>query len=262
MEAKITVIKYGTAVLTTQDFSGNDLIDTNIIAQHGSIINKYSGKTLIVSSGAVGIGKALTQGKKVKAQSPTTVKRLLAEVGQPYLVEAWKQNLPQKVVLQKLVTYADLERKTSTNTIRAALSNDFLYILNFNDGVDDTELEEDKNHSFGDNDHLAAVVAITCAPLAQSNRLIFNTSSDGFIDYDTQKTVPHLDVSKLSDDFIKYHCKNTSAGGTGGMATKLMNIRKAINSGVDEAWIINGKKPEQLKQILDNEHAGTKITKT
>lgn len=258
MQKLITVIKYGTAVLTIQNFEGQNLIDANTLAQHGHIINAYKSPVVVVSSGAVGIGKSLIKNRAICAD-PTTAKRLLAEIGQPYLVEAWKSNMPDKIVLQKLVTYADLERETSTNTIKAALENSFLYIFNFNDGVDDAELKEDKDHTFGDNDQLATVVAKTCTPLAQQCRLIFNTSSDGFINKDTQQVIPHLSLSELSEDFIAHHCDGVSRGGTGGMGTKLFNIKEALQSGTQEAWIINGKKPEQLHTILNGGHAGTKV---
>jgi len=260
MQKNITVIKYGTAVLTTLDFQGKEIMDANTITQHGDILNQYQDNLILVSSGAVGLGRALMKGKPIKANK-LLQKRLLAEIGQPHLIASWRKAMPQKVVLQKLVTYDDLKRETSTNTIKAALENNFVYIFNFNDGVDETELAEDKDHTFGDNDHLAAEVAKTCASLAESNRIIFNTSSDGFIDKDTGKTIKTLYVEDINKDFINYHCQGTSRGGTGGMAEKLLNLKVAINNGIDEAWIINGKKPEQLKIVLDGGHVGTRIVK-
>ncbi len=260
MQQEINIIKYGTAVLTTQDLNGREMMDFNTMSQHGNILNNFTENVIIVSSGAVGLGRSIMKEKKIKAEK-ILEKRLLAEMGQPLLVEAWRKSMPDKIILQKLVTYSDLERKTSLDTIKSALENNFLYIFNFNDGVDDSELQETKNHEFGDNDHLASQVTKICTPLAKFNRVIFNTSSDGFLNKDSGETVKTLFIEDLTPEFIKYHCHGTSRGGTGGMAEKLLNLKSTIENGADEAWIINGKKPEQLKIILEGGHAGTKIIK-
>ena len=256
---QITIIKYGTAVLTTKDYSDSAVIDRNIIQQHGNIIARQQSPTLIVSSGAVGLGKTVLAEKDLRAEE-TTKKRLLAEVGQPLLFRLWQKSLPNRIVLQKLLTYADLQRKSTTETIKSALENNLLYIFNFNDGVDDSELKEDEFHEFGDNDHLAADIASSCSTLSDSTKLIINTSSGGVMNADTGKSFATLNTKELTPDFIQNHCHGVSGGGTGGMASKLKYVQEALANGVNEAWIINGKDPAQLKMVLNNKHAGTKIT--
>jgi len=257
MRENITIIKYGTAVLTAGD-DINGAIDTGILKAHAHIIDNYGGDALIVSSGAVGMAQTLLDHTVIQSDAVTR-KRLLAEIGQPRLFAAWQAGFARKQVLQKLVTYADLRRPTMASTMHAALDHNFVMICNFNDGVDDSELRENSDHQFGDNDHLAGEMALTCKRFAKSVRLIINTSADGFVSADSGKVVSELDINILDDDFIAHHTGSISSGGTGGMASKLINIRNALTGGVDEAWIINGRKPDQLSSILTGGDAGTKI---
>lgn len=256
----INIIKYGTAVLTGRDGAvANGAIDDAILRAHAAIIDAYAGDVLVVSSGAVGMAQGLIDAQTIKTD-PVTRKRLLAEIGQPRLFAAWQSGFTRKQVLQKLVTYNDLQRPTMAATMQAALDHGFVMICNFNDGVDDSELRADESHEFGDNDHLAAEMALTCCQFDKPVRLIINTSADGFVCGDSGKVVRHLDAAQLDDDFIAHHTGKVSAGGTGGMASKLRNIRDALARGVDEAWIINGRAPENLAAILAGGHSGTKIT--
>lgn len=256
----INIIKYGTAVLTGRDGAvGNGVIDDAILRAHAAIIDKYAGDVLVVSSGAVGMAQGLIDDDAINAD-PVTRKRLLAEIGQPRLFAAWQSGFVRKQVLQKLVTYNDLERPTMAATMQAALDHGFVMICNFNDGVDDSELRADERHQFGDNDHLAAEMALTCRQFGKPVRLIINTSADGFVCSDSGDVLTHLDAAQLDDDFIAHHTGKVSAGGTGGMASKLRNIRDALARGVDEAWIINGRTPDNLAAILGGGHSGTKIT--
>lgn len=267
----INIIKYGTAVLTGPVANGvvangagggapdQPVIDKNIISAHARIIDDYNGNVLVVSSGAVGMAQGLVDHDAIKTDAITR-KRLLAEIGQPRLFDAWQRGFRHKQVLQKLVTYADLARPTMAATMQAALDHGFVMICNFNDGVDDSELRADESHQFGDNDHLAAEMALTCRQFGQPLRLIINTSAEGFVSADSGTVIANLDAADLDDSFIKHHCSGMSAGGTGGMASKLINIRAALAGGVDEAWIINGRVPQNLASILHGGHAGTKIT--
>jgi glutamate 5-kinase len=258
----IDVIKYGTAVLTNQDFDGAPAIDHNIMKQHGKVIQAHIGPKILISSGAVGFGRVAMNGHDFKNEDETTVKRILAELGQPDLIEAWKQAMPHEKVLQKLVTYYDLKRKTVKETVQAAVANQLLYVFNFNDGVDDSELKEDAKHEFGDNDHLASQVAGFSTAIADNVRLILNTSADGFKLKNTNKALTQLDASEINQDFVDLHCEGTSNGGTGGMGDKLLNAKKALELGAKEVWIIHGKKPAQLQTVLAGGPAGTKITKS
>jgi len=258
----LDIIKYGTAVLTTKDFDGMPAIDHNVIRQHGRVISAHKSPKILVSSGAVGFGRVAMNGHDFDIKDETTAKRILAELGQPDLIEAWKQAMPHEKVLQKLVTYYDLKRDTVKETVQAAVANQLLYVFNFNDGVDDSELKEDAKHEFGDNDHLAAQVAGFSTGIADNVRLILNTSADGFWLRNSQEAVPEIDANDITTDFVDEHCDGTSNGGTGGMGDKLLNAKKALQMGAKEVWIVNGKNPAQLETVLSGGHAGTRITKT
>ncbi len=260
----INIIKYGTAVLTSHgaaDSLSSGAVDEAILQAHAHIIDNHDGDVLVVSSGAMGMAQTMVDADAINADVVTR-KRLLAEIGQPRLFATWQEGFTRKQVLQKLVTYADLQRPTMAATMRAALDHGFVMICNFNDGVDDSELRADEGHQFGDNDHLAAEMALTCTQFSRPVRLIVNTSADGFVSADNGAVVPELRADQLSEAFIDRHTGHISTGGTGGMASKLHNIKAALSGGVSEAWIINGRTPAALTAILAGGHAGTRITRS
>jgi glutamate 5-kinase len=256
----IDIIKYGTAVVTTKQYDGQEAIDYNNMQQHGRIIAANPNATIVISSGAVKLGEIAMNGHQFDVNDETTAKRLLAELGQPDLIGVWQRSMPHRKVLQKLVTYYDLQRETVKQTVRAAIANKLVYVFNFNDGVDDSELKEDDQHHFGDNDHLAAQVAGFSTGIASNVRLILNTSADGFRLKDTNQAVTELNSADINQRFVDTHCDGTSNGGTGGMGDKLLNAKEALKMGVKEVWIVDGKNPNQLKTVLGGGHAGTRIT--
>ena len=156
--AKLIVVKIGSRVLTT----AQGLLDIerveHICQQCHELLN--SGRQIVVvSSGAVAAG----MGRLGLQDKPCTLPELqaVAAVGQSCLTEAYERALGSygRHVAQLLLVADDLHYRgrylNIRNTLRSLLKYGAIPIVNENDSVSTAELQT----TFGDNDHLAALVA-------------------------------------------------------------------------------------------------------
>jgi glutamate 5-kinase len=131
-------------------------------------------------------------------------------------------------------------------------------ILNENDSVSVRELVErrgaESNMVFGDNDALSALVAAAI----DADLLLLLTDVDGLYtanprsDPDARR-IPELDVI---DDAVLGRAVGGSAGGTGGMRSKLEAARLACDAGVD-VLIVDGHTAGCVERALAGEDLGT-----
>ena len=156
MYSRTTVIKLGTGILS----AGSGKIHQarlNAIAQGIKSLadNKDTG-TIIVSSGAVGLGR----GKLGLSERPTDLSELraCAAIGQCCLMNAWTDAFEKVGLLpgQVLLTRQDFSDNQRSQKVRETLES--LYnrgvvpVVNENDSVSDEEIK------FGDNDVLSALL--------------------------------------------------------------------------------------------------------
>ncbi len=261
---KLTIIKYGSNTLVKNDENGNVSVDYINIKKHGLIIDKIKNPVIIVSSGAVAFGKTL--GNEFDYIKDDIVrKRIFSALGNPHLSIGWDNAIPNKSVLQSLITHRDLISETSKEKILDIVSalfgnknNDAVIQVNDNDFITDEELVKIRGGDFGDNDKTAQLLSMLCTQVFEKVEVIFNTSSDGVTE--NGKTVESIKLSVLTDSYIDGICnKNETSLGTGGMGNKLKIIRDIIKKENTIAYIINGKKPNQLEDILKNKGLNTKI---
>ncbi|NQT15278.1 MAG: glutamate 5-kinase [Planctomycetes bacterium] len=247
------VVKIGTRVITRDD----GILDQQRIAQLAGELHQVldSGrKVVVVSSGAVGAG----MGRLGLESRPVDVERLqaVAAVGQSLLVEVYDRSLAAfgRHAAQILLTAEDLENRTrylnARNTIRTLLEYGAVPIINENDTVSVDELQI----TFGDNDHLAAIVTnLIRAPL-----LVLLSDVDGLYQGDPADpasrvipTVKQLDQSVF--DLVRDRATGLSRGG---MARKLEAARQATTWG-ENVIIAGGRTPGALAAILDGQQVGT-----
>ncbi len=256
---KLTIIKYGTAVLMSKDGS----IDKEILKAHGEIINNHKDPILMISSGAVGFGSSLANFDYIGDE--VVRKRALACLGNPHLSMNWDLAIKDKSVLQALVTHRGLQNAQVRGDMKKVISevyrngNSAIIQFNENDFVSDAELKEIRGGEFGDNDRTATLITELCLELFNETELVINTSSDGVLD-ENGNLIKEISVSELTNEKIDLICKGKTGIGTGGMKNKLKIIKDletqfpAINT-----RIINGKKPNELKKVLGGYKAGTLI---
>ena len=261
---KITIIKYGTNTLIEKKPVEKVSIDYDNIHNHGAILNQIDNPVILVSSGAVAFGMVYEDGFEYISDE-VIKKRVLAAIGNPGLSTAWNAAIPDKLILQSLITHRDLISPDSKEKISELISvlykkNNTVIQVNDNDFITDEELKGIRGGDFGDNDQITALIVDLCGSIFEEVEVIINTSSDGVLEKGV--TIPVVKKEDLTDEYIHELCGSEKTDlGTGGMGSKLKMVREMVAS-VDNCsvvHIINGKKPEQLQSVLDGGHAGTRI---
>ncbi len=204
----------------------------------------------LVSSGAVAFGR-----KVLNENNKKTSKKLLASVGQIGFFNKY-----QELFLEKRIISAQfLVRKLNfTETLKEAIQNNLVALVNGNDALSGEDLLYD------DNDSLSGDVA----KAINSGVLVIISDIDGVYDKNLRE---HKDAKKnkilhsISGELLENSKDTGSVGGTGGMYTKLLTAQKMIKVGIAtyitnsledaENFINNYKKNDKWK-----EYKGTLIT--
>ena len=156
-------------------------------------------------------------------------------------------------VAQVLLTHRDLDSRlcyaNAQNTLNRLLEQRrAVPIINENDVVAVEELR------FGDNDRLSAEVAI----LTSANLLIVLTSAEGLTREPDGRGEPIPLVENI-DEFLHLASPTKGRLSTGGMATKLQAVKRAVEADIP-AVIANGRTPGLLERIVRGEQVGTRFT--
>ena len=212
---------------------------------------------VLVSSGAVGVGAA----KIGWREHPRDIrmKQAAAAVGQCELMHIYdKMFLEYGIkVAQVLLTRENVSDEIPRANIHATfdilLDTEVVPIVNENDTVATAELEN--METFGDNDTLSAVVARVCG----ADLLVIFTDIEGLYDSDPRDN-PNAKligrVEKIDTALRAIAGGPGSAGGTGGMATKLTAAELCMDAGIS-MLITKGDRPEILYDIVAGKPVGT-----
>jgi glutamate 5-kinase len=243
--ARRIVVKIGTGVLT----QSKGRIDRSVLdelARQCATLMEQKRQVVMVSSGAIALGVDQlgfsARPKKMDAL------QACAAAGQGHLIRLWGEAFAphRRVVAQVLLTHADLaDRKRFLNARRALaelVAHGAVPVINENDTVSVDEI------AFGDNDALSAQVA----NLVGADLLVMLSVAPALLDGDTRVPEVHPD-DRSAERFIR---RDKSAGGTGGMVTKVRAARAAAARGT-AAVIVAGKQPGILEQVLAGEDVGT-----
>lgn len=249
--ARTLVVKVGTNVLTRDD----DTLDVSRIADLAEQIHRVRAtgrQVVVVSSGAVGAGVGLLALKKRPSDLPHL--QAAAAAGQAHLIRCYDECLRKHGyhAAQLLLTGNDFKSRRRYLNVRNTLYTLFEYgavpIVNENDTTSVEEI------TFGDNDHLAAMVtSLLPAPL-----FVILSSVDGLFDGDPDDsgTRPIPLVESWDENLLTLASSRGSSRGTGGMVSKLQAVRTATAVG-ENVIIANGRQPEVLDAILNGEEVGT-----
>lgn len=258
-QANRIVIKFGTNVLTN-DEGEVSLPRVYSFIEDVSKLQKNGKEIILVTSGAVGLGK-----KKLGIDSTeaTALKQACAAIGQSRLMSIYENAFDEYnlVVAQILLTEDDFSQRKKYLSLRTTLNKllelNVIPIINQNDTVSSIELDEiyeDLQVCFSDNDKLSALVASEL----DADLLIILSDIEGLFDanpkiYPNAKIIPI--VENITDKILSYG-DSASAGGRGGMKTKLEAARLVTRSG-GTVLIANGKTPSILQQIFSEAEIGT-----
>jgi glutamate 5-kinase len=248
------VIKLGSSVVADGD--GEPRLDVlENVCDALAALHSEGGEAIVVTSGAI------ARGMRVMGlpQRPTSIKELQAAsaVGQGKLYRVYDELLRAREVTsaQVLLTFFDMSARThylnARQTLTTLLEWRVLPVINENDTTATDEI------SFGDNDFLAAQVAV----LVGADELILLTDIDGLFTADP-RLYPEAKIVREVDDFAGLGeleiGHTTSPLGSGGMRSKVVAADMATAAGI-VTTICNGVRPQALPAVLAGEREGTRF---
>ena len=258
--AKRIVIKIGTSTLTNE----NDRLNLERIAKISQVLSDLIGRgyeVVLISSGAVSVGL----GRLNIAKRPCDVheKQAVAAVGQCNLMSIYDRcfseyNQPiAQILLTRDVFDNNTRKELTRGTFNRLIDIGVLPIVNENDAISIDELQYlcDEKLSFGDNDHLSAEVSA----LIGADALILLTDTNGLYDCNPRENANAKLIStieKIDDKILNMADAAGSQRGTGGMKSKIMAAKIAVDAGIATA-IINGDDPRNIYSILSGNKIGT-----
>jgi glutamate 5-kinase len=248
------VIKMGSSVVA--DDRGElrrDVLDQ--VTAQAAALHHRGDAVILVTSGAIARGMRMMD----LPMRPSAMDELQAAsaVGQGKLYREYDQLLAAREVpsAQVLLTFFDLSARRSYLNARATLQRLLLWrvvpVINENDTVTTDEI------SFGDNDFLAAQVAV----LMGADRLLLLTDTDGVHTAD-----PRVDpTAELIHDVTSFEQledlqigASSSPIGSGGMRSKVVASEMATSAGIP-AWILNGTVAGNIQRVVEGESVGTRF---
>lgn len=246
-DARRVVIKLGTYVLISPEGELEAARLQDLVAQAAWLINSAGKKVIVVSSGAVGIGRGALGLERLTSM---TDKQASAAVGQSLLMKEYQREFARHGLTtgQLLVTADDFAVRrrylSLRDTLERLLALDVVPVVNENDPVSTLELKEDeRTHSFGDNDLLSALVASKLG----ADVLLILTNVEGVFDSNPDRK-PDARLIERLDDFTvlrRLNLKGQSAYGRGGVTSKIEAARLASYGGVNTI-IASGLRPSAI----------------
>lgn len=227
--AKRIVIKIGSSSLTGKAGSELDLKAVDRLVQAVATCKKRGVEVVVVSSGAIAAGLAPL--KLSSRPKDLATAQAAASVGQGLLIAAYTQSFAKHEITasQVLITTEDIVRRSHYQNIQRTLYRllqlGVVPVINENDSVGTQEIR------FGDNDRLAALVAL----LISADLLVLVSDIDAL--YDAPPTssgaTPIYEVADLAEiENIVLGPAGASGVGSGGMVTKVEAARIATNAGI------------------------------
>ncbi len=249
---KRVVVKLGSSVVAETDGTLRSEVLAGLCEQLAEL-HRGGDEAILVTSGAIARGMQV-MGLPVR---PSTIGELQAAsaVGQGKLYRVYDELLRERGVTsaQVLLTFFDMSARThylnARQTLTTLLEWRVLPVINENDTTATDEI------SFGDNDFLAAQVAV----LIGADELILMTDIDGLYTADPRLHPDARIVSEVTD-FSALHAleigHTTSPLGSGGMRSKVVAAEMATAAGIGTR-ICNGLHPEILTAALAGASHGT-----
>jgi glutamate 5-kinase len=250
------VVKLGSSVVA--DAGGEPRMDVlSRVCETLASLHRDGSEAIIVTSGAI------ARGMRVMAlhQRPTSVGELQAAsaVGQGRLYWIYDELLRAHGVTtaQVLLTFFDMSARThylnARQTLTKLLEWRVLPVINENDTTATDEI------SFGDNDFLAAQVAV----LVGAEELILLTDIDGLYTADPRR-YPDAHIVTAVSDFAELDeleiGHTTSPLGSGGMRSKVVAADMATAAGISTV-ICNGLREGALEAVLAGDPEGTRFAR-
>jgi len=249
------VVKLGSSIVAADDGELRADVLDSVCAQVAAL-ERGGERVVMVTSGAIARGMRLMElGVRPRAMDEL---QAASAIGQGDLFRAYESRLTGHGTraAQVLLTAPDIAARSNylnaRQTLRRLVEWGVVPVVNENDTTATDEI------SFGDNDFLAAQVAI----LLDARLLVLLSDVDGLHSADP-RTDPGAEPIALVDDFSKLEGleigDRTSAFGSGGMRSKVAAAEMAAEAGIP-AVICNGTTTETLGAAAGGEPVGTRFS--
>ncbi len=248
------VVKLGSSIVAADDGSLRaDVLDS--VCEQVALLEQGGERVVMVTSGAIARGMRLME-MQVRPRSMDELQAASA-VGQGDLFRAYEGRLAEHGTraAQVLLTAADIGARTNylnaRQTLRRLIEWGVVPVVNENDTTATDEI------TFGDNDFLAAQVAI----LLDARLLVLLTNTDGVysadpaVDSEAQLIAQVADFAELESMQIG---DRTSVFGSGGMRSKVAAAEMASAAGIPST-ICNGTIVGTLTMAAAGEPVGTRF---
>src|SRR3954470_1901005 len=239
------VVKLGSSIVADErGVLRDDVLDR--VCGAVADFHQAGNEVVVVTSGAIARGIEVMD----LPVRPTSIEDLQAAsaVGQGKLYRVYDELLRARGVTsaQVLLTFFDMSARThylnARQTLRRLIEWRVVPVINENDTTTTDEI------SFGDNDFLAAQVAILIA----ADRLVLLTDTDGLYNADPRTDASARLITEVTDFESLGTLEighSTSPLGSGGMRSKVVAAEMATAAGIP-AVICNGLRPGALEAVL------------
>lgn len=223
VSAKRVVVKVGSSSISGENQHKIEKLVDALAAAH-----KTGQEVILVTSGAIATGMPLLKLESKPEDLATS--QALASVGQGRLISRYQTSLERYDLIagQVLLTAQDLEgaetRENAKRAMERLVSLRVIPIVNENDTVATAEIR------FGDNDRLAALVAV----LVDADALILLSDVDALYDMPPSKLgAKRIERVAFGDELAGVEIGGSgSTVGTGGAVTKVSAAKVATEAGV------------------------------
>jgi glutamate 5-kinase len=250
----IVVLKLGSSIVA--DDVGEVRLDVlSGVCDQAAALHAEGRSVVLVTSGAIARGMRLME----MPMRPSAMQELQAAsaVGQGKLYRVYDELLLARGVpsAQVLLTFFDMSARThylnARHTLRTLLEWRIVPVINENDTTATDEI------SFGDNDFLAAQVAI----LLGADLLLLLTDTEGLHTADPRRD-PSASLVEEVSDFSRLEDLeigvSASPLGSGGMRSKVVAAEMATAAGI-EAVILDGTIAGTVTSAVHGERVGTRF---
>ncbi|PIU51795.1 glutamate 5-kinase [Candidatus Desantisbacteria bacterium CG07_land_8_20_14_0_80_39_15] len=238
---KRIVIKIGSSVILKKSGELNRECLESLVIQIAEI--HRDGEVIIVSSGAIGIGKTIL---RVNEPIDLSEKQALAAVGQARLMQIYESFFSKFGIRvgQVLLTREDLQGRkrylNARNTLLKLLEHKVIPVINENDTV---AVEEIK---FGDNDTLSALIA---SKMDADLLIILSDVGGVYKNYEKRETGVIREVNVKTIKRISIATKSASAFGIGGITTKIEAAKIMMASGIPMV-VAHGHQRSVIRELI------------
>jgi glutamate 5-kinase len=248
------VVKLGSSIVAADDGELRvDVLDS--ICEQVAALERAGERVVMVTSGAIARGMRLLElGTRPRAMDEL---QAASAVGQGDLFRAYETRLAAQGTraAQVLLTAADIAARTNylnaRQTLRRLIEWGVVPVVNENDTTATDEI------TFGDNDFLAAQVAI----LLEARLLVLLSDVDGLHSADPRTDPDAGPIAEVSD-FAALAAleigERTSAFGSGGMRSKVAAAEMASEAGISSV-ICDGTRSGTLSGAATGDAVGTRF---